>query len=98
MLSHGLRNQLVLPTCPLGQSDVAVSTETRTSVVRLTKNDGQVNGIEKGRGTGRSQKTAKEDAVRQAWALMGGFSCMHPLSNIHYGLIAKQFDFNRGSE
>jgi dsRNA-specific ribonuclease len=32
-----------------------------------------LNGIEKGRGTGKSQKLAKEDAARQAWSIMGGF-------------------------
>ncbi|KAF8634873.1 hypothetical protein AX15_000628 [Amanita polypyramis BW_CC] len=33
-----------------------------------------LNGVEKGRGTGRSQKMAKEDAIRQAWTVMSGFS------------------------
>ncbi|KIL71446.1 hypothetical protein M378DRAFT_194596 [Amanita muscaria Koide BX008] len=33
-----------------------------------------LNGTEKGRGTGKSQKAAKEDAARQAWVTMGGFS------------------------
>lgn len=30
-----------------------------------------VNGAEQGRGTGRSQKVAKEEAARQAWIKMG---------------------------
>ncbi|KAF8665314.1 hypothetical protein AX16_000334 [Volvariella volvacea WC 439] len=30
-----------------------------------------VNGVERGRGTGRNQKVAKEDAARQAWENMG---------------------------
>ncbi|KAK2460118.1 hypothetical protein APHAL10511_007884 [Amanita phalloides] len=33
-----------------------------------------INGVEKGRGTGRSQKVAKEDAARRAWILTRGLS------------------------
>lgn len=47
----------------------AVSEVLSTSFSLLTKH--AVNGKECGRGTGKSQKIAKEEAARQAWAAMG---------------------------